>query len=70
MKKRYRLIVRDKIYTGHPNTDIDLECLNCIYRSPLFSWDGTFKALDAIIDSYQKHFSHFIDWTASVVEVA
>lgn len=65
MKKRYRLIVRDKICTG-----TDLECLNCIYRSPIFLWGGTLDALDAIIDSYQEQFSHFIDWTAIVTEVA
>ena len=70
MKKRYCLIVRDKICTGHPNTGTDLECLNCIYSSPIFLWDGTLDALDAIIDIYQERFSHFIDWTATVTEVA
>ena len=70
MKKRYRLIVRDRICTGYPNADTDLECLNCIYRSPIFLWDGTLDALNAIIDRYQEHFSYFISWTASVVEVA
>ena len=70
MKKRYRLIVRDKICTGHPNTDTDLECLNCIYRSPVFVWDGTLDAIDAIIDIYREDFGHFIDWSTTVTEVA
>lgn len=68
-RNEYILIVQDRIYTSNPLTDDTLWYLDCFYQSPVFFWDGSFSALDAVIDSYQKHFSHFIDWTATVVPV-
>lgn len=69
IKSRYQLIIRDRICTPKPLTDDTLIILNCFYKSPEFLWDGSFAALDAIIDSFQKYFGHFIDWTATVVPV-
>lgn len=69
MMKKYCMIVRDKIIPGRPHTDIDLACLDCIYKSPVFFTDGTLAALDAAVDYFRKDFNHFINWTATVVEV-
>lgn len=67
--KKYYMIVRDKIILGRSCTDSDLSQLNCIYKSPVFLTDGTLDALDAAIDHLRKHFNHFVDWTATVVEI-
>ena len=69
MTKKYYMIVRDRIILGRPYTDSSLERLDCIYKSPVFLTDGTFEGLDATIDCFSKHFGHFVDWTATVIEV-
>ena len=69
MKQKYIMIVRDKIRSPHPNTDETSERLDCLYKSPMFSWDGTLASADAIIDKYREQFGHMIDWTATFVPV-
>ena len=69
MPKKYYMIVRDRIILGRPHRDSDLNALNCIYQSPVFLTDGTSQGLDAAIEYFSKHFNHFVDWTATVVEV-
>lgn len=69
MTKKYYMIVRDRIILGRPHTDSDLERLDGIYKSPVFLTDGTLEGLDAAIDYFRRYFNHFIDWTATVVEV-
>lgn len=70
VKKQYMLIVRNKICIPRPHTDNDLKHLDSLYQSPIFFWDGSFTSLDAIInDHHQIHFSHFLDWSATVVPV-
>ena len=69
MTQKYIMIVRDKVYSSHPNTGKTLERLECLYKSPEFSWDGTFASADAIIDKYRMQFSHMVDWVATFVAV-
>lgn len=69
MTQKYILVVRDKIYSTHHNTDETLERLDCLYKSPIFLWDGTLTSADAIIDKYLSQFNRMIDWTATFVAV-
>ena len=69
MQKSYVMVVRDNIAIGRFSTDEDLQRLECYYRSPVFSWDGTFSSLDAIINRYQKNFNQFLDWQIEVMPV-
>lgn len=69
MTQKYILVVRDKIYTPYQKTDETLERLACLYKSPIFTWDGTLASADAIIDKYCEQFGHMIDWTASFMPV-
>jgi hypothetical protein len=69
MKRKYILIVRDKIHSLQPNTDESLACLDCLYKSSTFTWNGSLSAANAIIDKYYESFSHMIDWTATFVPV-
>lgn len=66
-KNQFCLIVRDRISLPKQQTDDDLKCMNCYYVSPVFSWNGSLSSLDAILDSFQKDFRHFFDWTATVI---
>lgn len=68
-QNQFRLIVRDRICIPGQQTVNDLKCLDSFYQSPVFSWDGSLSSLDCIIDGFQKDFSHFVDWTATVVPV-
>lgn len=62
-------IVRDKISLGRPVTDNDLRALDCYYESPVFSWDGSLKSLQASLEYFEPKFSHFFDWCAELVVV-
>lgn len=69
MKKKYIMIVRDRICLFNSATDSMLKAYRCYFKSPVFSWDGTLASADAIIDKYRKQFGHMIDWTATFVPV-
>ena len=68
-KKECILIVRNNICIPRPHTDNDLKYLDSFYQSPIFLWDSSFTSLDAIINDYQVNFSHFLDWSATVIPV-
>lgn len=67
--KLYYFIVRDKISLWRPVTDNDLKALDCYYESPVFSWDGSLKSLQAILKDLEPNFSNFFDWCAELVVV-
>lgn len=69
MMKKYIIIVRDRIYSSHPVTDEALERLDCLYKSPVFFWDGSLASADAIIDKFCAQFGHMLNWTANFVPV-
>ena len=69
MLQRCALVVRDKVSMGRPCTDEGLMYLDCYYKSPVFSWDGSLDSLDSIIDDLHKHFNHFLNWSAELIVV-